>query len=217
MTKQTKTEFSEAMGFSRSYTSKLLRQKKITADANGLIDLETSAAAIGKFDLINTDNGDDPEGMFQPTANKRELERQKLFEQGRKLKIENDEKAGRLVNKGLVADQSFNVFRNFRDKLQAIPARLSPRLVGKKKHTIERALIDEIHKALTELTTELQETTVPDIEDRIQFRKFHKKILERTITQMFTDYDAGKLTEEEIHLMALPKYGDLIKYAHQPE
>jgi hypothetical protein len=80
-----------------------------------------------------------------------ELEKVKIFEQTRKLKLESDIKEGMLLDRQETKDELFKIFRITRDAIQSIPARVSGRLVGLEQFDIEMILKAEIDSALNNL------------------------------------------------------------------
>jgi phage terminase Nu1 subunit (DNA packaging protein) len=83
------------------------------------------------------------------------LERIKIYEQVRKLRIENEVKEGNLVNKKEMENIFFEIARQARDMLEAIPENVSPLLVSQDQHSIEQVLTAHLKKVLESLSVKI--------------------------------------------------------------
>jgi hypothetical protein len=88
-------------------------------------------------------------------ADRNDLERIKVYEQTRKLRIENEIKKGKLIDKKETEDLFFEIARKIRDSLEMIAGNISSLLVGKNKHDIEQILTEHHKKVLQHLTEKI--------------------------------------------------------------
>jgi hypothetical protein len=88
--------------------------------------------------------------------NYNEIEKIRLYEQARKLEIDNQTKLGLLVNKKERDEQEFTENRKVRDALLTIPARVVGLIQGKTIHEQELIINEEIKLALTNLSEEFE-------------------------------------------------------------
>lgn len=116
----------------------------------------------GKADCNIVDPGDledidfeSPPSMNESSAT---LSKRYEYERARKLKIKNDLDEGETILRQPVIDNYFKVARNVRDAMEVIPGRVASKLEGKKAHDIEQVLLEEIKKALSNLTEDIVET-----------------------------------------------------------
>jgi hypothetical protein len=85
------------------------------------------------------------------------LEKKKLKEQHRKLKLENDIKEEKLVDAAQTKTVVFELARKTRDAMLQVPGRTASLCMNKSAHEIEIMLTEEIKKALFDLTKDLKE------------------------------------------------------------
>lgn len=197
------------MGCSESYIGKLDRKgdPRIIKRA-GQIDLDASAEALVKSGFgKRSGKAKAPKGQQQGGSGaysideeRLELEKEKIREQIRKLKLETDVKEGQYLDKDEAEHYIFDRFRNFRDAMLAIPGRIAPRCVDQDQHAVERTIYDEVHRALTDLANGVQ-SDFPGLEKTFQEYDFHKKFTMRLIQQMLTDLENGDISDEDRELL----------------
>lgn len=83
------------------------------------------------------------------------LSQRQAYEKARGMKRDNDKADGLLVEKQPMRERWYQVARTTRDAMEAIPARIAPKLVGKNAHEIEQMLVSDIKKALTTLIEDI--------------------------------------------------------------
>src|SRR5262249_29709266 len=78
-----------------------------------------------------------------------------FLERTRATKLENDRKAGLLIDAERVRRDQFAIARQVRDRVMGLPARLAPTLEGLSRVDLELRLEDGLREALTVLADEL--------------------------------------------------------------
>ncbi len=167
-------DYAERVDCTRAYIYKLIKQGRLTPILEGkkkLID-PAEADPILKFreagretSKVSQKNGQ-KRTQETPSSNSElpslsddssydDLDRIKLYEQARKLRLENDLKEGILTNKAEIKDKLYKATRIIREALEALPARATPIVIGLSAHETEQALKKEVNKVLMNLSEEL--------------------------------------------------------------
>ena len=149
------------LGVSAVYISNLDKKGRLvwaTIRGVDVIDLIATAERSGLIiEGINrnvpANNNSKTKSAMKPLVGKtREtLERDKIKEQHRKLKLDNDTREGRLIEVGVVKDKVFELARSTRDAVMVVPSRISSKCVGMTAFDIEALMMDELSKALEKL------------------------------------------------------------------
>jgi len=126
-----------------------------TVQGQRLIDLVATAERAGlQIKGINYQiNGQkNKSGGLKPIGGSREdLEKKKIREQHRKLKIENDKREGKLIDAEGARDKVFELARSTRDAVMIVPGRIASKCVGKTAFEIDKLMSEELSNALGSL------------------------------------------------------------------
>lgn len=90
-----------------------------------------------------------------PDASHDDLDKIKLYEQARKLRLDNDAKEKILINGDEARNTFFEVARNIRNAVEAVAPRITPIIVGMNAHDMEQELKKEMNKVLMNLSEEI--------------------------------------------------------------
>jgi hypothetical protein len=99
------------------------------------------------------DGGDraDPHGFYEGRARRMQV-------QAEEAELDLMERKGLLVSAKGVQDHVFEIFRQVRDRVQNVPARIAPRLAAESDTTrVDQLLSDEIALVLDELSRDIQQ------------------------------------------------------------
>lgn len=163
MTMMTQVEFARSLGKSKQYINKLVRTGKISLGPDGLIDPEAATAALKKSAdparKIVTSSGtpspsspsENGEGYYDART-KRESIRAKVEE----LKYRRT--SGELVDVAEIESELKGVFRDLRDRLQALPTTWKGRLVSMTdEREIQIYLSEQIRLVLEDISDRASE------------------------------------------------------------
>lgn len=171
------TDIVQEFGCSRTAISKLVKAKdyRIIYTPAGSIDIDatvkalkdsgfgkrsnpikkrngTKKIAVIKEDEILEDEDLLKEGPLLLTDSRGLIEKRKSFHQAEKVRIENEEKLGKLIDVEEVGEKSFTLWRQVRDGIQAIKDRCSVKIMAAQTvHDVEQILDDETHNILSSI------------------------------------------------------------------
>ena len=178
MPKFTISEYAERVGVSRAYLYKLekkgkidfvLKGKKKSIDsdqADPIVKYKPAHRATTKTYQKNggkrkrkveppkDETLEDESELKELTENLStdELEKIKLFEQAKKLRIDNEIKEGNYYEKDKISEKSFDLFRELRDRMQAIKDRVALKCrSAETDHEARKILGNEIHTILSSI------------------------------------------------------------------
>ena len=173
MPKYTISEYAERVGVSRAYLYKLEKKGKIdftikdkkksieSDQADPVVKYKPAGRATTK---TYQKNGAKRKGKTETPKNKseladldekattEELEHIKLFEQAKKLRIDNEIKEDDYYKKDDISEKAFDLFRELRDRMQAIKDRVALKCrSAETDHEARKILSDEIHAILSSI------------------------------------------------------------------
>jgi phage terminase Nu1 subunit (DNA packaging protein) len=169
-------EYADRVGVKRPYIYKLAKQEKIhfvigedgkkrvdTSEADPILKFREAGREVPRrpqnnnkktTSAISKQNESElPE--LKKSAKYSELDKIKLYEQARKLRLENDIKEKKLIDAGEAKNLFFETARNIRNALEAIPPRITPVIVGMGAHDMEQELKKEVNRVLMSLSEEI--------------------------------------------------------------
>lgn len=176
MPKFTISKYAERVGVSRAYLYKLekkgkidfvLKGKKKSIDSDQADPIVKYKPAHRATTKTYQKNGGKRKGKTEPTEapkneseikeltedlDTEELEKIKLFEQAKKLRIENAIKEGNYYEKDDISEKAFDLFRELRDRMQAIKDRVALKCrASDSDHEARKILGNEIHTILSSI------------------------------------------------------------------
>ena len=178
MPKFTISEYAERVGVSRAYLYKLekkgkidfvLKDKKKSIDSDQADPIVKYKPAHRATTKTYQKNGGKRKGKVEPPKDETledesdlpelsenlttdQLEKIKLFEQAKKLRIDNEIKEGDYYKKDEISEKSFDLFRELRDRMQAIKDRVALKCrASDSDHEARKILGNEIHNILSSI------------------------------------------------------------------
>lgn len=164
-------DYAQRVGCSRTYIYKLEKQgrikfhpgkKKVDAiEADPILKFREAGRETSKVRQKNggkrskeTPSSDElPELSEKSTYD--ELDRIKLYEQARKLRLDNDKKEGTTTDKLEAKNIFFQAARDIRAACEALPARATSIIIGMNLHDTEQALKKEVNRILMNLSEDI--------------------------------------------------------------
>ena len=143
----TQSEFARVLGVGRSYITALKNSGRLVFDADGKILVDESKK------LIASTTGAPERSSLKAGEFNDPREKKDHFDAELK-KLEYDRAIGKVVEKIEVEAAVADVITAFRQRMENIPHRVAPELVGKDLDAIRAALKQEVHGALTEMERE---------------------------------------------------------------
>lgn len=166
----TQAEFARMMGWSRSYITALKKAGRLVLNAIGNVLVEPSIARIKETADPNRDDvaqrhaaerskppTPDDEEEAEATIGGHDYQKaraQKEHYLAEQARIQFERDIGKLVEKSEVDAAVGDVVTAFRQRLENLPHRTAPELVGKDLDAIRATLKQEVHGALAEMERE---------------------------------------------------------------
>lgn len=162
----TQAEFARMEGKARSYITALKNAGRLVLTDKGLVDVEASRARIAETSDPNRDDvakrWADQRPKPQNIQQEKEPDSEKIgsYQAARAVKekfaamtakMEYERAIGKLVEKSDVETCVSDVVTLFRQRIENLPHRIAPELVGKNIDAIRGLLKQEIHQALAEM------------------------------------------------------------------
>lgn len=160
ITTMTKTEYAKHRGISQSMVSKLLRDDRIIATEDNMIDQEISDILMDKFSESPLRNPTDDlrESMLNQLSDVGSYAENRAALTGYKAemaKIDLDRAKNSIVDIAVVRNAAFTTARRVRDAILSISDRIAPIVAAETNtHRVRTLLDSELRKALEELRNE---------------------------------------------------------------
>ena len=167
MTTVTQAEFARMEGKARSYITALKGAGRLVMTADGKVDVEASRARIAGTSDPNRDDVSHRHAENRQAAPVEASQSDKIgssYQAARAVKekfsamqakLEYERAIGKVVEKSEVEGAIADVVTAFRQRLENLPHRIAPEIVGKDLDAIRATLKQEVFGALSELERDL--------------------------------------------------------------